>query len=116
MKNNFQREFEEGDLADKIGVKSLNNTSELYNLQRMEYWKVLGSGQSWDLSFGGLIPFVCKCFYQMQVANLQPQELLDAQTIRKMLQKLLVILQEMEQDFVINISKYTFLLSETIDL
>ena len=80
-----------------------------------EYWKFLASGSSWDLSFGGLIPFVCKCFYQMYSAKFSSQDLLDAQKLRKLLSKLLVVLQEMEQDFVINISKYTFLLSETID-
>ena len=59
VKNNFPGEFNESDFIKKIGVKNL----DLSRLQMKEYWKFLASGYSWDLSFGGLIPFVSQCFY-----------------------------------------------------
>ena len=66
IKNNFPCEFNDSDyFLKKVGKEYL----DLSLLQMKEYWKYLASGFSWDLSFGGLIPFVSKCFYQMKKAK-----------------------------------------------
>jgi len=56
-------------------MNSKEDTSNLIEMK--DYWEFLFSGESWDLSHGGLISFTAQCFYKMKEKGMNTSALLD---------------------------------------
>ena len=113
---------------DKHHLPSLNNrkTSTLNSTaidnrrfvnDVSEYWDYLNSGRAWDLRQDGLLYFIIDCFYEIENCHWLIDDSLSEilSNVRNNLSRIVDVLVKVEEEYKVNLSKFTVLINECID-